>query len=271
MLTQLACLRAAKRAATVKAILPSGASSVAAAHSFARAARSRVERISRSAGVLNPCARTISASMSASRSVTYSSRMCGRPDASSATRSCPRSSTGFPRGPPRLTCAFLGSHAHIRASSTPRDTRLGRSNPAPLRPADTTRPTGSPCVARSASSSAPESLPTQPRRCRRSGTPPSSRPSEDTPAVGLAANRSIKVLARLSKRASPSPRSANSVSVQHAKAFMRKAKVNARRRKSTSPGLSHCPKTAYSGLRLRKANLCMRRCLTYVSVKTFSA
>ncbi len=68
---------------------------------------------------------------------------------------------------------------------------------------------------------------------------PQPRHACATPAVGLAANRSINVLARLFRRASPRSRSANSVSVQHgasrAKAFTQQARVNATRRKFTSP------------------------------------
>jgi hypothetical protein len=82
---------------------------------------------------------------------------------------------------------------------------------------------------------------------------------------GLPANRSVTVLARLFRCASSRSRSANSVSVQHgaswAKAFTQKAMENATRRKFTSPGLSHCSTTVCPGLRLRRADLYLRRCL----------
>ncbi|WP_232448451.1 hypothetical protein, partial [Burkholderia ubonensis] len=53
------------------------------------------------------------------------------------------------------------------------------------------------------------------------------------------------------------------VSVQYgasrAKAFTQKARVNATRRKFTSPARAHCSTTVCSGLRLRRPGLCIRR------------
>ncbi len=113
------------RAAMTNSISPTASVLSTVGQSFSPPSRLRlcVERISQSAGVPSSAARCISAVMSASRSATYTSRVLGNCEASSATRSYPSIQRALSLMPPRSPSASLGSRAHIQASSTPSPTR----------------------------------------------------------------------------------------------------------------------------------------------------
>ncbi|CAE6873092.1 hypothetical protein R69658_08255 [Paraburkholderia aspalathi] len=113
------------RAAMTNWISPTASVPSTFCQSFSPPSRLRlcVERTSQSAGVPSSSARRISAAISASRSATYTSRVPGNSEASSARRSYPSIQRVLSLMPPRLPLASFGSRAHIQASSTPSPTR----------------------------------------------------------------------------------------------------------------------------------------------------